>query len=49
MFWGVWNKLGMKLPDAEDRNKCFMFELLTKHQVIIVRIEEDDILCHGVR
>ena len=53
MFWDLWNKLDLKLPSADDQSKCFMFELMTEKNRIIVRMEDaghDEILwLHGVR
>jgi hypothetical protein len=49
LFWKIWKDKEMRLPKEEDRTKCFMFELLSVQQIIIVQPEEDTIIVHGVR
>lgn len=53
MFWDLWNRLQLKLPDDNDTSKCFMFELMTKKNRIIVRMEDaghdETLWLHGVR
>ena len=49
LFWQVWNELGYKLPSTEDQNKCFMFELLTPHNQVIVPQSSNRLVFHGVR
>jgi hypothetical protein len=49
LFWRIWNKKKMTLPDVEDRDKCFMFELLSDEQIIVVRPEEEALILHGCR
>jgi hypothetical protein len=38
VFWDIWNELGLRLP--EDATKCYIFELLTPLNVIVVRPKE---------
>lgn len=47
LFWKTWNELGYKMPDNQDC--CYMFELMTKFNKIIVRHEESKIVLHGAR
>ncbi len=47
LFWDVWNQLGYSLP--ESKNHCYMFELMTKHNQIVVVHEKPRIVLHGVR
>ena len=47
LFWKVWNELGYELPTETD--KCFMFELLTPMNQVIVPQKENRIVFHGVR
>lgn len=53
IFWNLWNRLGMTLPDADDQNLCFMFELMTVENRIVVRMEEaghgEILWLHGIR
>ena len=47
IFWKTWNELGYELP--EDTTKCYIFELTTPHNVIIVPQTESNITLHGIR
>lgn len=47
LFWQVWSKLGYKLPD--DTGVCYMFELMTAKNRVVVRHTEDRIALHGAR
>lgn len=47
LFWDTWNKLGYKLPT--DRGLCYMFELMTPENIILVRHKDYRIVLHGVR
>lgn len=47
LFWQTWNSLGYQLP--EDVDCCFMFELLTPYNIVIVRPKVSAIVLHGVR
>ena len=53
MFWKVWKQLDLPIPSDEDRSLCFMFELMTNNNRIIVRMEEaghgEILWLHGVR
>lgn len=49
LFWRVWNELGYKLPDQEDQNKTFIFELMTPYNRIVVPHKENKLVLHGVR
>jgi hypothetical protein len=47
LFWKVWNQVGYKLPNSTQR--CYMFELVTNMNTIIVRYLEEMIVCIGCR
>lgn len=47
LFWQVWQQLGYQLPEAVDY--CFMFELMTPYNRIVVRQDKSDLVLHGVR
>lgn len=50
LFWEVFNMLGYKLPEApEDVNKCYMFELATPQNIVIIRHKRPQLFLHGVR
>lgn len=47
LFWKVWGELNYKLP--EDTNKCYMFELMTPYNKIVVQHKVNRIVLHGAR
>ena len=47
LFWEIWNKLEYKLPT--DTTKCYIFELVSPINNIIVPQLQDNIILHGVR
>jgi RNA ligase len=47
LFWKVWQELGYQLP--QDTEYCFMFELTTPFNRIVVRQYQNDLVLHGVR
>lgn len=57
LFWRVWNELGYKLPDHEAglgltmtvRRCCYMFELITKFNRIVIPSEKNRLVLHGIR
>lgn len=49
LFWHAWNELGYNLPDVEDQNKTFMFELMTPYNRIVVPHKTNKLVLHGVR
>lgn len=50
MFWQVFSELGYQLPfTAEETNLCFMFELMTPYNKIVVQHKEPRLVLHGVR
>ena len=49
LFWKVWNELGYILPDKQDNNKCYSFELLTPYNRIVVKHKVNRIVLHGIR
>lgn len=50
LFWEVFHLLGYRLPEEpEDCNKCYMFELATPQNVVIIRHKRPQLFLHGVR
>jgi len=47
VFWDIWKKSGYSLPD--DHNKCYMFEMLSSKNPIVVRPKKDALILHGCR
>ena len=47
LFWQVWEQLDYELPKETDY--CFMFELMTPYNRIVVRQPESKLVLHGVR
>lgn len=47
LFWKVWNELEYQLPS--ETNHCFMFELMTPYNRIVVQPKNNQIVLHGVR
>jgi len=47
LFWKTWDKLGYKLPDK--RHCCYMFELMTPYNRVVVRHADSRIALHGAR
>jgi len=49
LFWKVWNELGYKLPSRGMEGKCFMFELCTPYNKIVVQHTKNRLVYHGCR
>jgi hypothetical protein len=47
IFWQVWDELGYRLPKATDY--CFMFELMTPYNRVVVKHDRNQLVLHGVR
>lgn len=47
LFWKVWQELDYQLPI--ETNYCFMFELMTPYNRIVVRHDCNKLVLHGVR
>ncbi len=47
LFWQVWQELEYQLPSETEY--CFMFELMTPYNRIVVRQHQNDLVLHGVR
>lgn len=47
LFWRVWQE--MKYQRPTDTNTCYMFELMTPFNRIVVRHQENKIILHGAR
>lgn len=47
LFWRTWNHLGYALPTAT--HQCFMFELMTPINRIVVRHDAPRLVLHGAR
>ena len=49
LFWEVFKLLNYKLPTAEDESKCYMFELATPQNIVLVPHTTIALYLHGVR
>jgi DNA polymerase sigma len=47
LFFELWKELKYELP--EEKNYCFIFELFTTQNVVIIKPEKDRIIFHGCR
>lgn len=47
LFWQVWQELNYSLPMETDY--CFMFELMTPYNRVVVRQNSNKLVLHGVR
>ena len=47
LFWQVWQQLGYQLPSETEC--CFMFELMTPYNRVVVRQLDNKLVLHGVR
>ena len=47
LFWQVWQELNYELPKNTDL--CFMYELCTKFNRIVVRQHANNLILHGIR
>ena len=47
LFWQVWDQLGYELP--RDTGMCYMFELMTPYNRVVVRHQRNKIVLHGAR
>ncbi len=47
LFWRVWHELGYTLP--EEKDYCFVFELMTPYNRIVVQQLTNNLVLHGVR
>jgi RNA ligase len=47
LFWRVWQELRYQLP--ADTEHCFMFELVTKYNRVVVQPKLNQLILHGVR
>ena len=49
LFWKVFTELNYLIPAHEHSDLCFMFELMTKYNRVVVRHTENKLVLHGVR
>lgn len=47
LFWKVWGQLGYELP--RDTGVCYMFELMTPYNRVVVRHTRNRLVLHGAR
>jgi hypothetical protein len=47
LFWDIWKELGYAFPKNESL--CYMFELLSHYNRVVVRYTSNRIVLHGVR
>jgi hypothetical protein len=49
LFWDTWNQLNYIVPSDKYKNLTFLFELMTKHNRVVVKHEQSRIVLHGAR
>lgn len=49
LFWEVWREKGYTLPKQGPIDYCYMFELITNHNRIVVPYGGNRLILHGVR
>ena len=49
LFWEVWDELGYRFPLIEERHYCFMFELMTPLNKVVVQHNQNRLVFHGAR
>ena len=50
LFWEVFKLLKFQLPETEeDKRKCYMFELATPQNIVLIRHKMPQLYLHGVR
>lgn len=49
LFWEVFNMLKYRRPAPEDENKCYMFELATPQNIVLIPHTTVELFLHGVR
>lgn len=50
LFWEVFKLLGFKLPESEEhKRKCYMFELATPQNIVLIPHKTPQLYIHGVR
>ena len=47
LFWKVWQELGYQLPT--DTDTCYLFELMTPYNRVVVRHDTNRLVLHGAR
>jgi hypothetical protein len=48
-FWEVWSRKGYTLPGIDDRRLCFMFELASPYNRVVVAYDDELLTLHGCR
>jgi site-specific DNA-cytosine methylase len=49
LFWRVFNDLGYRLPNQNSEHVCYMFELMTKYNRVVVPHDKERLVLIGVR
>lgn len=49
LFWDTWNELGYQLPPDNYKHRCFIFELCTKWNKVVVQHQKPRIVFLGAR
>jgi hypothetical protein len=49
LFWKTWNQCGLRRPEPSDSHYCFMFELMTPHNRIVVQHSAPRLALIGAR
>ena len=47
LFWDIWKNLKYQLP--EEKTLCYMFEMISHRNPIVVMPESESIVLHGAR
>lgn len=48
-FWKTWNELGYSLPSVKAKGFCFMFELISPFNRVVVNYKTNNIILHGIK
>ena len=48
LFWKVWDEVGYKIESLSP-DYCYMFELMTPYNQVVVKIKENRLVLHGAR
>lgn len=49
LFWDTWNNLGYELPGELFKDTCFMFELMTPLNKVVITHKNCKLVLHGAR
>lgn len=49
LFWKIWKESNYELPSNSDQDKCFMFEMVSPYNQVVVSYDRDELRFHGAR